>query len=186
MHYRSVRFVLVSALIAAYVCGLPPISSAQETTPPGAAPALDSNQIVAAFASSGYQVDEPHTWSWTQPPFTSVRVRDLATGRVLSVLIYPSAAAAEIARLQAAHAQGQSVISSTGPYLVTGFGPSLWMNNVALVESRESLLERLYQAQVDRDNGVLDVQSAALADERPAVVVDVDFLQALLNGAVNL
>jgi hypothetical protein len=60
------------------------------------------------------------------------------------------------------------------------------MNNVAMVESRESLLERLYQAQVDRDNGVLEVQSAALSDERPAVVVDVDFQQALLNGAVNL
>jgi hypothetical protein len=120
MHYRSVRFVLVSALIAAYVCELPAVSLAQETTPPGAALELESSQIVAAFASSGYQVDEPHTWNWTQPAFTSVRVRDPATDRVLSVLIYPTAAAADTARLQAARAQAQSAISSTGPYLVTG------------------------------------------------------------------
>ena len=44
----------------------------------------------------------------------------------------------------------------------------------------------LSQAQVDRDNGVLDVGSAALDDQRPAVVVDADFQQALLNGADNL
>jgi hypothetical protein len=105
---------------------------------------------------------------------------------VLSVLIYSTAAAAEAARLQAACGQAQSASSSTGPYLATGFGPSVWMGNVAMVESRESLLERLYQAQVDWDNGVLDLPSAALNDERPAVVVDVDFQQALLNGAANL
>jgi hypothetical protein len=146
MQDRSVRFILVSAFVAAFVCGLPAVSHAQEATPPSATLELESNQIVAAFASGGYQVGEPHTWTWTQPPFTSVRVLDQTTDRVLRVLIYPSAAAAETARLQATHAQAQSVTSSTGPYLVTGFGPSVWMGNVPMVQSRESLLERLYQA----------------------------------------
>src|SRR5215471_19719475 len=184
MHYRSVRFALVSTFVAAYMCGLPAVSVAQEATP--ASGPLEFDQVRAAFASSGYQVGEPHTWNWTQPPFTSVRVLDQSTDRVLNVLIYPNAAAAETARLQAARGQGQTAISATGPYLVTGFGPSLWMSNVAMVESRQALLQRLYQAQVDRDNGVLDVGSAALDNERPAVVVDADFQQALLNGAVNL
>jgi hypothetical protein len=145
------------------------------------------DQLRTALVSSGYQVDAAHTWDWTQPSFTSFRVSDSATGRVLTVVVYPTTSAADTARLQAAHGQAQNATVSDGPYLAVGFGPSTWNGNVAMVESTESELERLYQAQVDRDNGVVDEVSSVAADfERPAVAVDVDFQEALVRSAVNL
>jgi hypothetical protein len=148
---------------------------------------MDVDQIRSAFVASGYQVGDTHTWTWTQPGFAALRVSDEVSGRVLTVIVYPSVDAADTARLQAARAQTQNATSSTGPYLVTGFGPSVWNGNVALVESTQVLLERLYQRQVDRDNGVLDeLPPSGADDERPLVAVDLDFQQALVRGAANL
>jgi hypothetical protein len=184
MHSSLVRSALVSAAAAACLWAAPGVSSAQQAPSSGAA--FDVDQVRAAFAASGYQVGAAHTWGWTQPAFTTLRIADGGTGRVVTVIVYPSADAAGTARLQATHGQAQGA-TSTGPYLVTGFGPSVWQGNVAMVESTESVLERLYQLQVDRDNGVLDgPPTSAADDERPLIAVDLDFQQALVGGAANL
>jgi hypothetical protein len=154
-----------------------------------AQPAADTvEQARGAFARAGYQVDAAHTWDWMAPSFSSFQVRDTANDRVLMVLVYPSADAAQAARLEAAaHEQMLNVESperDAAPRLVTGYGPSTWIGNVALVETTGYQLDRIYKAQVDRDAGLyVDpqlMQSPIGAD----VAVDPDFQQALQRGAV--
>ena len=58
--------------------------------------------------------------------------------------------------------------------------------NVALVQTTQSELNREYQVQEARGNGVY-VESSLVGSPGPArFAVDFDFLQALENGAVNL
>jgi len=184
MQRARIRSAVVSAATAACVWAFPAVGSAQEAPSPAS---IDVNRARNAFASGGYQVGEAHTWTWTQPPFSSFRVEDATTGRVLMVVVYPSAQAADTARNAAEPRQAQDNSGSIGPYLVTGFGPSVWNGNVAIVQSSNSLLQRLYQAQVDRDNAVLEDTPEATDYARPAVTVDLDFRQALQDaGVVNL
>jgi hypothetical protein len=145
-------------------------------------------QARAAFAGAGDQVDAAHTWDWMAPSFSSFQVRDTASDRVLMVLVYPGADAAQAARLEAAaHEQALNAgipVSDAAPHLVTGYGPSTWMGNVALVETTGSQLDRLYKAQLDRDTG-LSVDPQLTQDPIDAgVAVDIDFQEALQRGAV--
>src|SRR5205085_12138891 len=99
---------------------------------------------------AGYQVDPAYEWEWTSPPVTSFQVHDPVGDRIVMVLVYPSNSAAALARQDA---------SAQREHLVIGYGPSSWNGNVALVQSSPWQLERAYQAQADRDNGVyVDVE----------------------------
>jgi hypothetical protein len=64
---------------------------------------------------------------------------------------------------------------------VRGYGEAAWQGNVALVQSSVYALGQYYQAQQDRENGlVVQVgQSARAADLVAPGRVDVDFLMAL-------
>jgi hypothetical protein len=182
--HRSIRF-LATSLVAA-VCLWPAAAGAQSTD------SGQLEQVRAAYASAGYQVEAPLTWDWTRPPVSTFRVRDPGHDhdRVLMVLVYPSSSAAIAGRLQAqAHDEalsgGQPIIDSgVGPHLVFGYGPSTWRGNVALVQSTDSELARIYSTEAYRD---MDVDRAPLAESAPlALPVDLDFLQALDTSVINL
>jgi len=154
-------------------------------------PLMTVDQVRSAFNAAGYRVDQANTWDWTRPPVTSFEVHGLNDGRVLMVLVYPSTTAANDALLQAeSHEQalnaGQASTGGSGPHLVAGFGESSWSGNVALVETTESQLDRMYQAQMDRDNGILGNEVVLDDPAAPNIAVDLDFLQALQSSAANL
>src|SRR4051794_15810284 len=166
---RTRRSLLASLAVVACLWPVAVAVHAQEA--PGAG--LSVEEVRGAFSSAGYAVDPPHSWTWTSPAVTSFQVHDAQRDRIVLVLVYPSTAAAELARRQATTRDEQ---------LVIGYGPGTWNGNVALVQASSQQLEQAYQAQADRDNGVYvetDPPSAATA-------VDVDFLEALNNGAANL
>ena len=100
------------------------------------------------------------------------------------VLVYPTAAAAQAERRQAlAREPG---LDSSSPHLIVGYGQSLWSGNVAMVQTMQSQLERIFQLQLERDNGVY-VNPDLVEDLGPReFAVDSDFQQALEHGAVNL
>ena len=172
---------MLSLVTAACLWAVPAVTSAQQ------APAvLSVDEIRSRFARSGYQVGDAHSWDWTVPPFTSFRVSDGPSGRVLAVVVYPSTDAADTARALAARDQAQNTRKVNGPYLVTGFGPTLWNGNVAMAESTDVLLMRMSQIQVGRNDAMFDAPSLAASEPPPSVAVDLDFQQALVGSAANL
>ena len=185
---RAHRLLIASVAVA---CLWPAAGAAQAQELPASTPLMTVDQARSAFATAGYRVDQTYNWDWTSPPVSSFQVRDPGNERVVMVLVYPSATAAQAGRLGAqAHehalAAGQPVRSASGPHLVVGYGQSLWDGNVALVQTTESQLERLDRAQADLANGVYRDPIVARDPGVPDFVVDLDFLQALQNGAVNL
>jgi hypothetical protein len=136
-----------------------------------------------SFVSGGFQVDQPHIWNWMNPPLTSLQIHDPASQRVLMLLIYPDASAAQTARRQAlAHDPGQAE-----PHLIEAYGPSVWNGNVAMVESTQAELDRISQARLDAANGVEVDTNLAWEHSVSIDAVDLDFQQALVNtGTVNL
>jgi hypothetical protein len=148
------------------------------------------DQVRDAFGGAGYTVDESRTWDWTWPPVTTFQVHTNDT-RVVLVLVYPSLTAAQDARkLAESHEQalesGQPGARGSGPHLVSGYGFSDWNGNVALVQSSALQLERLYDAQVDRDMRAVGDVGAVGDPSTPDIPVDLDFLEALRGSAVNL
>jgi hypothetical protein len=184
MPFSSIaRSFFASLLVAG---ALWPVSAAAQSTP-----VMTVDQVRGAFTTAGYRVDGATSWDWTRPPVTSFEVHGLNDGRVLMVLVYPNMTAANDALLLAqSHEQalnaGQPLASRGAPHMVSGFGMSTWSGNVALVESTESQLAAMYQAQVDRDNGVISDQVMVDDPSAPNIAVDLDFLQALQGGAANL
>jgi hypothetical protein len=181
----TVATVVTSAIL---LLSASPLTAAAQPAQPAFAPSITVDQVRDSFISHGYQVDQPHTWDWMSPPFTSFQVHDQTNNRVLMVLVYANSAAAHTARLQAqANENAQdSGSAANGPHLVDGYGPSAWNGNVGLVQTTQSELDRLFQAQIDRSND-LDVDSnAVLEPSPPSVAVDFDFQLALDNSAVNL
>ena len=178
----SPRSILGVLALAASLLPLAGIAHAQAD--PATASVMSVDQARAAFSTAGYAVGQPHMWDWTQPPVTTFEIQDQARDRVVMVLVYPSDSAAQLGRLQAeAHEEG---LASGAPHLVTGYGPSTWSGNVALVQTTPTQLQQAYRAQTDRDNGVYDEADRVQGDpNRPAMAVDLDFQQALQNGAVN-
>ena len=76
--------------------------------------------------------------------------------------------------------------SSESPHLVPGFGASVWTANVALVQSTQSTLDHLYQINSDRNTGMIGDPALLREPGLASSAVDLDFLQALNNSAVNL
>jgi hypothetical protein len=168
---RSVRSV--AAVVAAAMCLWPMAVAAQDASPPVAQILMTTEQARTALAEAGYQVDEALNWEWTSPPVSAFRVHDAAQGRVLMVLVYPNTDATELAR-------------SRGPHLVVGFGESVWKGNVALVQTNQTDLDRVYRWLNDRASGMPLNQNSGADPSQPSVAVDLDFLQALNASVVNL
>jgi hypothetical protein len=165
--------------------------AASAQTEPQSAPLMTVNQARDAFGGAGYALDESHAWDWTWPPVTTFEVHGQHDGRVLMVLVYPSMAAATDARQMAeSHEQalnaGDAVVRGSGPHLVSGYGPSVWNDNVAVVQSSELQLERLYDAQANADMRAIGDVGVVGDPSTPDISVDIDFLQALRSGAVSL
>jgi hypothetical protein len=104
------------------------------------------------------------------------------------VVVYASATAAETGLLQARareHAQHPGSVATTwsDPHLITGYGESVWRGNVALVQTTQAELDRLFQLQNDRDNCVYVDPDAVQESQPPSFAVDLDFQQALDNHA---
>src|SRR5260370_23923439 len=73
------------------------------------------------------------------------------------------------------------------PHLIEGYGPSVWTDNVAMVESTQSELDHLFQTRLDDANGVEVDTNLAWEHSVTNDAVDVDFQQALDNTrTVNL
>jgi hypothetical protein len=183
--HRLTRSFVSSLIAAACLWPMTGAAHAQETA------VLSVDQARGIFSAAGYEVDRAYTWDWTSPPVSTFQVRD-QNDRVLMVLVYPSAEAAAAGRQEAeSHdqtIQSGSAISGLGPHLVVGYGQSYWSGNVALVQSSQAQLQRMFQAQADRDSGVYGTSTSAVAEDPslPTFAVDVDFEQALQNSVVNL
>jgi hypothetical protein len=178
---RSAR--LIAASLAAAVCLWPVAISAQEAPLPVAG--LTVEQARGAFSGAGYQVEPPLDWDWSSPPVSTFRVFG-EQGRVLMVLVYSDSATAQTERAQALANERVANPDVTSPHLVSGFGASVWRGNVALVQSSQSELQRLVQAQTDRENGIYVDDIAEREPSVPTFAVDLDFQQALDFGAANL
>jgi hypothetical protein len=175
---------MIIALAVTTAACLWPLGAVAQDVPASPDASLTVEHVRAAFASSGFQVDQPVSWEWTAPPVSRIVVRDLARGRVLMALVYPTRAAAFTARTQARAAQQAD--SDGGPRIVQGYGESVWVANVAIVEATSSDLDTLNQMLDDREN-CLEVDHERLeALSHPRVAVDADFLQALTTTFANL
>jgi hypothetical protein len=172
----AVSTASLSALTSPAAAQTAPVASVLSVT-------MSVDEARDALVSGGFQVDRPHVWTWMNPPFTSLQIRDPASQRVVLLMIYPDAAAARTARMQAlAHDAVQAE-----PHLVEGYGPSVWTGNVAMVESTQSELDRLFQTRLDDANGVQVDTNLAWEHSVNNDAVDMDFQQALVNtGTVNL
>ena len=90
--HRASRSFLRGLVVAGCLWTLAGTALAQEL--PLTGPVMAVDQARGAFSTAGYQVDQTLTWDWTSPPVSTFQVHDLASGRVLMVLVYPTAAAA--------------------------------------------------------------------------------------------
>jgi hypothetical protein len=172
---------LVTGLAAA-VCFWPAGVAARTPDVASAGPALTVDNVRDSYASAGFQVARAQTWTWAAPPVTSLQIRDQSSGRVLMVLVYSDPAVAETARLQA-QAQDVSGERSSNPHLIPGYGASVWHGNVALVQTTQAQLDRLFQLQSDCANDLY--VEPDLVPERNGLV-DVDFQQALTSSTLRL
>jgi hypothetical protein len=184
---RSLSVVLASAVVSLF-----PVAAGAQPAPTS----MTADQVRNEFLGLGYQVGVPTTW-WTNNHVTTFTVADRsgqgsASGRILMVLVYPDTATAqsEMSNAQAREAAENADLAATagGPHLVAGYGPSILLNNVALVESTQQELARLYAAELDRDNLVVVGTGVSMGSTSvpPTHAVDLDFLSALDRSFANL
>jgi hypothetical protein len=149
-------------------------------------------QVRGAFAGAGFDVEQALAWNWTSPPVSTFRVFDPARARVVMVLVYPTAGAADAGRKQAeaneqALGPGSLPPVGLGPHLVPGYGESFWRGNVALVATTRSELDRVYGWQNAREIGFdMDTDVIRYQPSTSHIAVDFEFRQALETGAANL
>lgn len=89
----------------------------------------------ADYAAQDYQVEASLAWPWTGDGVTSFRVLAPASDRMLMVLVFPSISGAGYAH---------ALADARNMPLVPGYGPAVWRENVALVESSADQLNRAY------------------------------------------
>ncbi len=176
---RSLIATIAAVTMCLWTVGLPVEAQAQST----ASQPITVEQAYTAFSAAGYQVDPIVNWGWLSPSMSTFVVHDPLSERVLMVLVFPDAATAGVFRAQmAAHFQSEA----TDPYVIAGYGPSMWNGNVGLVESTESQLARVGELQAEQNRGMyVDVRLTSDLSA-PDIRVDVDFQQALHNGAANI
>jgi hypothetical protein len=114
-----------------------------------------------------------------------MQVRDQSGDRVLLVLVYSDAAAALLERDRALIRDDYPV--NGNPHVVTGYGPGVWSDNVALVQSTQSQLNRMSGREANRDMRTsVGATPPVLSAEPPNTGVDLDFIEALNSSVVNL
>jgi hypothetical protein len=64
--HRATRSPIASLSVVA--CLWPAAVSAEAQGPPSADPSLTIDQVRDAFATAGYEADQPRSWDWTSPP----------------------------------------------------------------------------------------------------------------------
>jgi hypothetical protein len=184
---RSVIVMLTSVLVVLW-----PAGAAAQPVPPAD---LTLDQIRSRFVGGAYEVGETLHFDWTSPPVTSFVVRDRhgSADRVLMVLLYPDSAAAQfahrLAQVRQEATQNPSLVYSDthGPPMVLGYGESVWRQNVAMVQSSQSGLNRIFRAALDLDHqtGAYTVDdkpgTGALASSATAAV-DGEFVALLSDG----
>jgi hypothetical protein len=147
---------------------------------------LSVDDVRDSFVSNGFIVDQSHSWTWMEPSFTSFQIHDSTSDRVLLVLVYSDSTAAQTAHAQAlAHEPDNTTGMPGNPHLVEGYGPSIWIGNVALVESTEPELDRIFRARLDSANGVEVDTNLAWEHTVSTRAVDFDFQQALAPAGVD-
>jgi hypothetical protein len=141
----------------------------------GSAQALSADRARGAFADAGFLVEDPHAWTWTSPPNVTFRVIDLQADRIVMVVVYPDAAAADAEQERA---------STRAALLVPGYGPPTWHNNVALVQSSRRELARHYALEHDHAAGTQHLPAGespgARVNQTPTVAAE--YLSVLTRG----
>jgi hypothetical protein len=82
---------------------------------------------------------------------STVGVRDPRSDRVLIVLVYPDNDSAHMAPVRTE--------AAGGPELVPGYGPGVWLDNIAVVQSNVGELNRRHEADLDCDMGRVAAES---------------------------
>jgi hypothetical protein len=146
---------------------------------PAAAADMSVDQLLGEFTRAGYRADRVST---STDGLGIVFVTDqyaqqTPNARVLMVLVYPDAASAAEVRERA----GDSA------HLVPGYGPSVWLDNVALVQSSWSVLEARYMEMVDADMGTR-ISTGPETDwlDYPNFTVDLEFVALLQRDRTDL
>jgi hypothetical protein len=172
---------LVSVFAGAVVTFSPLAARAQTARADG----FTAEQLRAQYVAHGYQADAPVTW-WIPNHVTSFRVSDLATGRVVMILVYRDVATADLDRSKAeAH---DDATAGNGPHLIPGYGYSTWRENVALVESTTDDLARQFTAEQAADNQIMTGAPVAVetGNAMPTYAVDLDIINVIDGETVNL
>jgi hypothetical protein len=189
------RLLSLGAAFASAIVALS-VSPFAANAQPAPSSSLSVEQVRDEFLADGYQVDAPTVW-WTNNHVTTFTVSDASpqpgqSDRVLMVLVYPdiATAQADIAKAQAQGSNGQpnELTGAAGPRLVPGYGPSLLLQNVALVESTRQELAQQYAAErAADDQAVFGTSATTLPATAPVTTaVDADFFSALDSGIANL
>jgi hypothetical protein len=146
---------------------------------PVAAAEMTVDQVQAEFSRAGLKADRvsPRIEGLGIVFVTDHWQQQAPDARVLMVLVYPDAAAAAEARERA----------GDGAHLVPGYGPSVWLDNVALVQSTWGVLEARYMAMVDADLGTR-VSTGPDTDwlDYPQYTVDLEFVALLQRDRADL
>jgi hypothetical protein len=131
----------LSLAFAATLAGLAPmaaprLASAQEN--------YSAEELREEFIRAGYVADEPMRWSTSSATTFTVRDGD----RVLMVFVHPTIETAQITHQHAAASDPEYDATSgderRGPRLVRGFGQSLWVDNIAMIQSSQAELDRTF------------------------------------------
>jgi hypothetical protein len=162
-------------------------AAAQTQTDSASGPFITAEQARDAFMNAGYKADPIIDRAGRTPSLQTLLrtfdVHDPANRRMVMVLVFPSVEAAGLFRTTLAM-DGET--NRPDPLLVTGYGPSLWRGNVAMVESTESNLARVAQLQAGQDTGIYADPSGGPDPRAPDIQVDLDFQQALNSSDVNM
>jgi len=176
---RSLIATVVAVTMCLWAVGRPVEAQAELT----ASQPITVEQAYIAFTAAGYQVDPIVNWGWLSPSVSTFVVHDPVAERVLMVLVFPDAAAAGLFRGQmAAHFESEAA----DPYVIAGYGPSMWNGNIGMVESTESQLARVGELQTEQNGGMYADVSLTSDLSQPDIRVDVDFQQVLHNGTANM
>jgi hypothetical protein len=196
MMNRSSSRIAVVALASALLGVFPTVANAQSAP----SSPLSAEQVQSEFLNAGYQIDQAVHWDFSG--VTTFRIqapagRAAIDGRVLMVLVYPDTATADIERERAVERQRMqsegplSIEQVENPILVPGYGPSTWRQNVGVVQSTMSTLERFYAAESDRENAAaynFNGDTLARPSGPMTMAVDMELLTALdtLTATFNL
>jgi hypothetical protein len=190
VHARRKEMLNMPIAIRAALCGISVAASLVAATAFADGSALGGvtpSQVRLQFADCGFVVDVGRA----RPDNPIVVVRDRASRfsqeRVLIAIVYLDLSAAAIAH-QHAHARAEDLDGTQpysmdqGPRLLTGYGASVWRQNVALVSSTLETLhsQYAYDTQTDESReGRPELVRLGFARSAGMPTVDADFVDCM-------